>query len=37
MDTTTIKSIDDDEMDQFLELFLSYHDDGILYVDLQII
>ena len=35
MDTTTIKSIDDDEMDQFLEFFHSDNYDDILDVDLQ--
>ena len=36
-DTTPIKSIDDNEIDQLLEFFHSEHDDDILYVDLQII
>ena len=36
-DTTMIKSIYDDEMDQILKLSRSYHDDGILDVDLQVI
>ena len=36
-DTTPIKSIDDDEMDHLLEFFHSEHDDGLLYVDLQMI
>ena len=33
--TTTIKSIDDYEMDHLLEVFHSEHDDNILDVDLQ--
>ena len=37
MDTITIKSIDDDEMDQLLELSHSEHDENILGVDLQIL
>ena len=32
-DTTTIKSIDDDEMDHILELFHSEHDDDLLDID----
>ena len=33
-DTTTIKSIDDDKMDNLLELFHSEHDDDIIDVDI---
>ena len=36
-DTTPIKSIDDDEMDHFLELFQSDHDDDIFDVDLHML
>ena len=36
-DTTSIKSIDDDEMDHLLELFHSKHDDDLLDVDLQML
>ena len=36
-DTTLIKSIDDDEVDQLLELFHSENDDYILDVDLQML
>ena len=36
-DTTPIKSIYDDEMDDLLELLHSEHDDDIMDVDLQII
>ena len=36
-DTTPIKSIDDDEMDNLLEFFYSEHDDNILDVDLQML
>ena len=36
-DTTMIKSIDDYEMDQLLELFHSEHDDDILGVELHMI
>ena len=35
--TTTIKSIDDYEMDHLLEVFHSEHDDNILDVDLQML
>ena len=37
IDTTPIKSIDDDEMDNLLEFFHSEHDDNIIDVDLQMI
>ena len=37
LDTTTIKSIDDDEMDHLLEFFQSEHHDNILDVDLQML
>ena len=36
-DTTPIKSIDDDEMDNLLEFFHSEHDDDLLDVDLQML
>ena len=36
-DTTSIKSIDDDEMDHLLEFFYSEHDDDLLVVDLQML
>ena len=36
-DTTTIESIDDDEMYHLLEFFHYNHDDDILYVDLQML
>ena len=36
-DTTLIKSIDDDEMDQLLGFFHLYHDDDILNVELQML
>ena len=36
-DTTTIKSIDDDEIDHLLEFFHSEHDDYLLDVDLQML
>ena len=36
-DTTPIKSIDDDEMDNLLEFFHSEHDDNLLDVDLQML
>ena len=36
-DTTTIKSIDNDEMDHLLELFHSEHDENIQDFDLQMI
>ena len=36
-DTTSIKYIDDDEMDHLLELFHSEHDDDLLDVDLQML
>ena len=36
-DTTPIKSIDGDEMDQLLEIFHSDHDDGFLDVDHQML
>ena len=37
IDTTPIKSIDDDEMDNLLEFFHSEHDDNLLDVDLQML
>ena len=36
-DTTSIKSIDDDEMGHLLEFFHSEHDDDLLDVDLQML
>ena len=36
-DTTPIKSIDDDEMDNLLELFNSEHDEYLLDVDLHML
>ena len=36
-DTTSIKSIDDDEIDHLLGFFHSEHDEDLLYVDLHII
>ena len=36
-DTTSIKSIDEDEMDHLMELFHSEHDEDLLDVDLQIL
>ena len=36
-DTTPIKSIDDDTMDNLLEFFRSEHDDDLLDVDLQML
>ena len=36
-DTTPIKSIDNDEMDNLLEFFHSEHDDNLLDVDLQML
>ena len=37
LDTTPIKSIDDDEMDYLLELFHSEHDEDLLDVELHIL
>ena len=36
-DTTTVKSIDDDEMDHLLEFYYSEHDEYLLYVDIQML
>ena len=36
-ETTTIKSIDDDEMNHLLEFFHSEHDEDLLDVDLQML
>ena len=35
--TTLIKSVDDDEMDHFLELFHPEHDDDILNIDIKML
>ena len=36
-DTTSIKSIDDDEMGHLLEFFHPEHDEDLLYVDIQML
>ena len=37
LDTTPVKSIDDDEMDHLMEFFHSKHDDDLLDVDPQML